>query len=163
MKTKRASERMQYQAKPRCKTVLFTPAVRDFGDCLEKKVKKRSICGETKAKVRKEEKRRYDDAERSQNSFALAVSICRLIFFRTNCRNDFCRCERQSDNCRIFCIHIGSTRVCLCSRSSSFFRRFLLQNLGLCVYLKSETSGLRIFASACICRLFVPTYISIIR
>ncbi len=64
MKIKRASERMEYEAKAGSKPVLFAPAVCDFRYRFEEKIKKRTIRCETKAKVRKEERRRYDGAER---------------------------------------------------------------------------------------------------
>ena len=69
MKIKRASKRMQYQAKPGSKAVFFAPTVCDFRYRLKQKIKKWTVRGETKARVQKEEKRRYDDVERSQIAF----------------------------------------------------------------------------------------------
>ena len=124
-------------------------------------MKQAAIRGETRARVPTEEKRRRDGAEHSRIFFALFRSNYPSPLSRTNYRSDFYRYERHNASFRTFCIRRDRIRVCPCLRSSSSFLRFLLHNRGHRVHLKNETSGLRIFASAYTCRLFVPTLTSV--
>lgn len=70
MKIKSTSKCMKYGTKSRGKTIFLAPAIYDFSRCTKEDTEQSSIRGETKARVRMEEKRQHDDAERLQIFFA---------------------------------------------------------------------------------------------